>query len=342
MSDPNQPYGAVPPPAFPPPGAAPGGPPSGPPGGPPFPPPPPPGFGGPGTPGGSGTSGKGIWITLAIVGVLALVGLIVGLVLLLTGDDDDKDKDQGDDETSQASGADPEDVVEDLIDAAEEGDCDGATAFLTEAAKAADPCQSDEFQLLSSDDVDAEVGEATIDGDTATVPVAFSSPAGTSDYVFTLEQVDGVWLVASYDGDDSVPSAGPTDSASTDDASTDAPTDASTSPSGAAGGTSTADAVPNQPKAVVEAFLDSVVSGDCATAEELATAAYIEDEGDCDPSQIPSDFADHVTYKVGNATVNDAAGTATVPVEAEFDGSKESSTVRLVKVGGLWRVNSFD
>ncbi|WP_182378058.1 DUF4878 domain-containing protein [Nocardioides sp. WS12] len=332
MTDPNQPYGAVPPPAFPPP-----------PGPPPGPPPPPPGFGGPGfggpgQPGKSGTSGKGIWITLVVVGVLALVGLIVGLILLLTsddqGDDEGSDKDGG--KTSQASGADPDDVVEDLIDAAEEGNCDAATAFLTEAAKAADPCQSDEFQLLSSDDVDAEVGDATVDGDTATVPVTFSSPAGTSDYVFTLEQVDGAWLVASYDDDHA--------DAPTDGASSDAPSDASTSPGGgpAAGGTSTADAVPNQPEAVVEAFLDSFVSGDCATAEDLVTAEYIEEEGECDAGQIPSDFADQVTYEVGKATVKDAAGTATVPVEAEFGGSKESSTVKLVKVGGLWRVNEFD
>lgn len=341
MSDPNQPYGAVPPPAFPPPGAVPGGPPNGPPVGPP-PPPLPPGFGGPGFsgPGTPGKSGKGIWIALAIIGVLALVGLVVGLILLLTGDDDeDGGGDNGrDDTTSQTSGADPADVVEDLIDAAEEGDCDGATALLTEAARAADPCQSDEFQLLSSDDVDAEVGDATISGDTATVPVSFTSPAGNSDYVFELEQVDGAWLVASYDGDDSVPS--PTLSP-TDDASTPGPADPSTSPGGA-GGTSTADAVPNQPKAVVDAFLDSIVSGDCATAEDLATEAYIKEEGECDASEIPTDFADHVKYTVGNPTVNEAAGTATVPVAVDFDGAKESSTVKLVKVGGLWRVNEFD
>lgn len=329
MTDPNQPYGAVPPPAFPPPG----------------PPPPPPGFGGPGQPGKSGTSGKGIWITLAVVGVLALVGLIVGLILLLTSDDqgDDEGSDKVGDKTSQASGADPGDVVEDLIDAAEEGNCDAATAFLTEAAKAADPCQSDEFQLLSSDDVDAEVGDATVDGDTASVPVTFSSPAGTSDYVFTLEQIDGAWLVASYDDDHAATDA-PTDGASSDGASSDAPSDAPTSPGGgpAAGGTSTADAVPNEPEAVVEAFLDSFVNGDCATAEDLVTAEYIKEEGQCDVGQIPSDFADQVTYEVGKATVKDAAGTATVPVEAEFGSSKESSTVKLVKVGGLWRVNEFD
>lgn len=325
MSDPNQPYGAVPPPPFPPPGAPPAFPP-------PFPPP-------PGS-GGSGKSGKGIWITLAIVGVLALVALIVGLILLLTGDDDDKDNDKADDETTQTSDAAPADVVEDLIDAAKKGDCDGVKALVTDAAEAADPCESDEFQLLSGNgDVDAAVGDATISGDTASVPVTFTSAGSTSNYVFQLAQIDGAWLVSAvHAGDDPVPSPSSTPTP-TDGASTPGPTGPST---GSGGGTSTADAVPNQPKAVVEGFLDALVNGDCATAQDLVTEAYVAEEGECDPSEIPSDFADHVTYTVGNATVNDAAGTATVPVAVDYDGSKDSSTVKLVKVDGSWRVNEFD
>lgn len=331
MTEPNQPYGAVPPPPFPPPGAAPGGPPSGP----PFPAPP----GGGGS--GSGGSGKGLWITLAVVGVLALVGIVVGLGLLLTGDDSEHadDKEGGDKESSDVSGAQPDEVVEGLIEAAEDGDCDAASAFLTETAKAASPCESPEFQLLASEDVESEVGDATVSGETATVPVGFNSSAGSSDYVFALEQVDGTWLVSSYTGD-----LGAT--ASTDqptDASTPtSPADPSTSPGGGViGGNSTADAVANDPKSVVRAFLDSVSSGDCATAEDLVTEQYLEEEGNCDPKEIPSDFADQFKYTIGSPKVDDAAGTATVPVEVSFAGDKETSSVKLVKVGGLWRINEF-
>lgn len=235
MSDPNQPYGAVPPPPYPPPGAPSAGPPGGPPGGPPF--PPPPGSGG-------GDAGKGLWIALAVVGVVALAGVIVALVLLLTGDDKDADDEKADDPASSATSS------------------------------------------------------------------ATSGTTATDD---------------------------PTASAATS-----TPADPSTTASGRAEGTSTADAVANEPKAVVEAFLGSVLDGDCATAEDLVTEAYIEDEGDCDPDDIPTDLADQVTYTVGDAKVNDAAGTATVPVDADFAGTKETSTVELVKVDGRWLVNEFD
>lgn len=340
MSDPHQPYGAVPP-NFPPP---PGGPPSGPPG---FPPPgsPPPGtppYGtpvGPGGPGGPGSGkGKGLWIGLGIVGVLALVGVIVGLVLLLTGgDDEDGDKD-GDDTTTSGSGAAPDEVVEGLIDAAEDDDCDKAQTFLTDAAQAADPCSAAEFRLLSTGDVDAEVGDPSIDGSEATVPVRFDNQGSVEDYVFNLEQVDGAWLVASYAIDHSAPDPSPTDGptdGSTD--STDGPTDGSTD-APAPGGSSTADAVANDPKAVTEAFMASFVKGDCATAEDLVTEAYIEEEGNCDPAEV-TPFASELTYEVGTPDVDEAAGTATVPVDLTIAGSTEKGTFLLVEEDGLWRIN---
>lgn len=237
MSDPNQSYGAVPPPPPPPPpGAAPGPPPVGPPSGPPFPAP-------PGS-GGGDKSGNGLWIALAVVGVVALVGVIVALVLVLTGDDKDADADKGDDVTSSATSA---------TSASEGSPTDDPTGSPTTSATPADPSTT----------------------------------------------------------------AGP-------------------------GGVSTADAVPNEPKAVVEAFLASVLNRDCATAEDLVTEEYIEEEGDCDPDDIPSDFADQISYTVGTPKVNNAAGTATVPVDADFAGTQETSTVELVKVGGLWRVNEFN
>lgn len=336
MSDPNQP-------GFPPPSGPPTGPPAGPPG---FPPPgPPPGFpppgppGPPGAPPSGGGRGNGLWIALGVVGVIALVGVIVGLVLVLTGDDD-KDEDGKDDPTS-ASQAAPAEVVESLLDAAEDGDCDKVKTYLTATAVAADPCSSAEFQLLSTEDVDAAVGDAQVDGSAATVPVTFASSAGSTDYEFRLEQVDGAWRVASYTAGASTD--GPTD-ASSPTSPTGAPstsaTDAPTS--GAPSGSSTADAVANDPRSVVQGFMVAFVNGDCATAEDLVTAAYIKDEGSCDPDDIPSGFEDQVTYTVGKATVNASAGTATVPVEVTYQGSKDSSTVKLVKVGDDWRINEFD
>lgn len=328
MSDSNHPYGATPPVSGPP------GPMGGPPSGPPPPPPPPPYAPPPrGAEGNGGKGGgKGLWIGLAVAGVLALAGVIVALVLVLTGDDGDDDGDDRDDASGSALA--PDEVVDDLVDAAEDGDCAGVEALLTETAKATDPCSSEEFQLLGADDVDAEVGDPSISGETATVPVIFTSPSGSSDYLFTLEQVDGAWLVAAYAKDHGVShdSTDPTDGG-VSGGPVDPDTDA------APEGTSTADTVANEPRAVVQAFFDAATSGDCATAEDLATAEYLDAEGDCDPDEIPSDIADQFMYDVGEAEVDDAAGTATVPVKVDFSGQADDVDVELVKVGGKWRVN---
>ncbi len=332
MSDPNQPYGAVPPPNFPPPPGfpPPGGGPAGPPPGGPWGSPPPAG----GTGGKGGGKGKGLWIALAVIGALALVGVIIGLVLVLTnGDDGDDD---ADDDTTTTSGAAPDEVVESLLRAAEDADCDKAKTFLTETAQAADPCNAAEFRLLSTDDVDSEVGDPVIDGDEASVPVTFDNQGSTEDYVFNLEQVDGAWLVASYavdhgDHGTDVPTDGAT-------SSTDAPTDDLTDGATTPGGTSTADSVANDPMSVVEAFMVAFVKGDCATAEDLVTEKYLADEGECDASEI-TPFSEGLEYEVGKATVDESAGTATVPVDITLAGQKERGTFSLVEENGVWRIN---
>ena len=338
MSDPNQPYGAVPPTSFPPPSGPPQGPPPG------FPPPggggpagPPPGgpWGPPPTPPGAGGKGRGLWIALGVIGAVLLVGVIVGLVLLLTNSDPDDDG-KGDDDTTAATGAAPDEVVESLIDAAGDADCDKAKTFLTEAAQAADPCNAAEFRLLSTSDVDSEVGDPAIDGDEATVPVSFDNQGDTQDYVFNLEQVDGTWLVASY-AIDSGSTDGPTDDVTS---STDAPTD-STDTATTPGGTSTADSVANDPMSVVEAFMVAFVNGDCATAEDLVTEAYIKDEGSCDPSEI-TPFSSQLKYTVGKADVDEAAGKASVPVDISVAGESDRGTFTLIKVDGVWRINGSD
>lgn len=300
-----------------------------------FPPPPgpPPGFPPQGPPPGKG---KGLWIALGVVGVIALVGVIVGLVLVLNDGDDDSDK-GSDDRSSAASGAAPDEVVEDLIDAAEKGDCDQAKTYLAGDATATDPCSTPEFRLLSTEEVDAEVGDADIDGDTATVPVTFASEAGSTDYEFALEQVDGAWRVTSYDESSGEPTDDPTDAPTDPSTSaTDLPTSGAPSPSG----TSTASAVANEPSAVVKAFLASALAGDCATAEDLVTPAYLKDEGRCDVSELPSDFGSKATYTVGKATVKGT--TATVPMKLRYAGNDESSTVTLTQVGGRWLISDID
>ncbi|KRB78565.1 hypothetical protein ASE01_04725 [Nocardioides sp. Root190] len=340
MSDPNQPYGSVPPNFPPPPGPPPGPPGFPPPGAPPSGPPGTPPYGTPvGGPGGPDGKGKGLWIGLGIAGVLALVGIIVGLVLVLTGgDDEDGDKDADDPGTS-ASGAAPDEVVEGLIDAAEDDDCDKAKTFMTDAAQAADPCSSAEFRLLSTGDVDAEVGDPSVDGAEATVPVRFDNQGTGEDYVFNLEQVDGAWLVASYAIDHDA-SSEPSATDLPTDATTDAPSTGSTDvPS--PGGSSTADAVANDPKSVTEAFMESFVNGDCATAEDLVTEAYIAEEGNCDPAEV-TPFASELTYEVGTPDIDEAAGTAVVPVEITVAGSTEDGTFTLVKEDGTWRINGTE
>ena len=219
----------------------------------------------------------------------------------------------------------------DMVAAAEDGDCAAAEKLLTEDARASDPCESEDFRLLATEDVESDVHDASIDGSTASVPADFTSQAGSSTYTFVLEKVDGEWLVASYDVARSASSEGP---------SVTAPTDGP-SPSGSpsAGGSSTAGAVPDEPTAVVEAFLDSAFAGDCATAEDLVTSAYLADEGSCDAAEIPTELGDSVKWDVGDATVDAAAGTATVPVEITIYGSSQKSDFELVREGGRWKIS---
>lgn len=221
VSDPQPPYGAVPPPAPPPPPGGPSGP-GVPFGGPPqFPPPPP--------PGGPAAGGrKALWIVLAAVGALALVGLLVAIVLLATRDGDDRAADR-----------------------------DVAAASATgreEASSGATPSEG--------------------------------SPG-----------------------------------------------------EGGPGGESSADAVPNEPAAVTEAFVDSFFSDDCATANDLVTEAFLAEEGRCEPGSIPSVLAAEIEYRVGDATVDEDAGTATVPVTVTAEGRSETGDVYLEKVDGRWLVS---
>jgi len=260
---------------------------------------------------------------LGIVGAVLLVGVIVGLVLALSDDDDDGDGGDGGRTAEGRSAEAPEEVVESLIDAAEDGDCAAAERLLTEQARAAEPCESEAFRLLATEDVESEVHDASIDGSTASVPADFTSQGGSATYTFLLERVDGAWLVSSYDASRTSGSGDPSGEAE--------------SPS--AGGDSTAGAVPDEPAAVVEAFFEAALAGDCATAEDLVTARYLEAEGHCEGDDIPSGLGDSVTYDVGAAAVDEDAGTARVPVDVSAFGSEQETVVALVREDGRWRID---
>ncbi|THV09337.1 hypothetical protein E9934_16485 [Nocardioides caeni] len=277
------------------------------------------------------------------MGVVLLVGLAVGLVLLLTGDDDKNDKDGRDKGSSSAepsasgsggAAGDPADVVEALLDEAEAGDCDAAQAYLTTDAQAGDPCSSEEFEFLSSGDVETEVGDAEVDGDTATVPVDFTESAVTQSYDFTLEAVDGEWLVADWTPSLDLPP--PPSSSTTDD-----PTGGST---GAPSGGSTAASVPNDPASVAEALYQSTLNSDCATANDLVTEEFKAREGECDPTDAPTEGFDpsDFTIEAGEPVYNAARDEATVPVDLGFMGTTVPTTFTLIQVDGRWLVDAVD
>ncbi|MFC5729505.1 MULTISPECIES: hypothetical protein [Nocardioides] len=128
----------------------------------------------------------------------------------------------------------------------------------------------------------------------------------------------------------------------TESGSSTAPTDPTDGPStpGRPRGTSTADQVADDPSAVVEAFIESVLAGDCATAEDLVTEKYLQEEGGgCDAREIPPSLRDQIEYRLGDATVDGAAGTATVPITVTAYGEAEKTVIELQDVGGRWLIS---
>lgn len=160
-----------------------------------------------------------------------------------------------------------------------------------------------------------------------------------------------VVLVLVGGDDDATPAASPTTDSSTDAPDATAATaEASVSgvpaadePTRRAAGpaTSTADAVPDEPVAVVQAFMDSVIAGDCATAEDLVTAAYLTEQGRCDRAEIPTGLAEQVEVEIGEPEPADD-GTVLVPVRVEFGGQAQAADVVLSRVAGRWLISDAD
>ncbi len=150
-------------------------------------------------PSGGGASGKNTKLVLGIVGgLVGLAVVIVILVLALGGG-------------NGASSDDPAETVSSFFDAARDGDCDAALELLTDNAidvfnASGDDCESADPAGEFGDDVSLDVGEATIDGDDATVPVTITDSSdeagdlGLGDFAvdFNLKKTDGVWLIDGF------------------------------------------------------------------------------------------------------------------------------------------------
>ncbi|WP_187366762.1 Rv0361 family membrane protein [Nocardioides dongxiaopingii] len=170
-------------------------------------------------PGGGQPRKKKTGLILGIVGaVVALAVVAVVLILVLTGGDDDNGGGGGQD-------ADPADTVQEFIDALKDDDCDAAAALTTgDAAEDVEECETEGTEAF--DDIDFEVGESDVDGDTATVPVTVTSSGFEETASFELEKVDGDWLISSLDGDGEEPTAdAPSAGSVTPDLPSDVPTD---------------------------------------------------------------------------------------------------------------------
>ena len=190
--------------------------------------------------GGYGTppAKKKTGLILGIVGGVVVLGVIVTVLLLVLGGGNGPSSD------------DPAETVQSFLDAGKDRDCDAVKELVTGEAKTlldAQDCDDAEAQAQAEalgfdpDDITYEVGEASIDGDRATVPVTTTFdgdlPEGvpaealsqTIDY--ELAKVDGSWLISSFGFDagdlslDDLPTDLPTDAFPTDAFPTDLPTE---------------------------------------------------------------------------------------------------------------------
>lgn len=153
--------------------------------------------GGPGGSGSSGSSGPSTKLLLGIVGGLVGVAVVVVLLVLVLGGG------------SGPSSDDPAETVASFVDAARDNDCDAASELLTEDARTAfaiDECGTTDTTDVF-EDTELEVGEASVDGDEAAVPVAISDTSADADenvgpdevtVEFLLVRTDGAWLIDDF------------------------------------------------------------------------------------------------------------------------------------------------
>ena len=87
--------------------------------------------------------------------------------------------------------------------------------------------------------------------------------------------------------------------------------------------------------------MDAAKANDCEAIEDLVTERLLEDEGGCEVEDMPADF----TYVVSEATVDEDAGTASVPVDltvAEVGDESDPITLAMVVDDDEWKVDDID
>lgn len=187
----------------------------------------------PGAPPPTGGSGrKGLWIALAVVGVLVLIGAAVVLGIVVFGGDDSS-SDSGSDSSTSGSTSGSSDqavdaVVTQFLDAAKTNDCDAIQDIITDHFKSV----IGECDSMSSDTLDSyTIDDTRVDDSAGTAEVDATATESGEDLPLTFKLVDesGQWKIDDFDlsGTDipsaSVPTDLPTDFLS--DLPTDFPTD---------------------------------------------------------------------------------------------------------------------
>lgn len=96
------------------------------------------------------------------------------------------------------------------------------------------------------------------------------------------------------------------------------------------------------PEEVAEQFMTAAQTSDCETLEELVTERLLEEleeEGGCEVEEMPADFS----YTVDEATIDEEAETASVPVALTFPELIDPATITLemVVVDDEWRIDDI-
>lgn len=181
-----------------------------------------------GTPGPAGRS-KGLLIGLGALGVLLIAGIVVTLVLLARGGDDENavsdtptasDSSTTDSSTTDPTGTpttdeppvdpdpagSPGQTASAFMKAIFSGDCKAAEKLVTQVLLANEgSCANTEFPPELFDQVDFKIGHAQVDGDTAVVPVNIVVDGGDTGSIpggrVTLDMVrqGGEWKISKLD-----------------------------------------------------------------------------------------------------------------------------------------------
>ena len=129
---------------------------------------------------------------LPIYFALVLLALLAVVTVIVVVNNDGGTSSQNAAGSSAAAAKSPQAVVKGFMKAAESGDSEAAKEFV-------DPSLYDSMSDTSglAEGQTYEVGEAKIDGDSATVPVTTTAASTSVTLTFTLSKSSGDWLITS-------------------------------------------------------------------------------------------------------------------------------------------------